>query len=412
MRIKKSVTVALIAFIQAGVLTVGTPEAGLAQAPFSATQISKIENAERVLFGSTRGHRSSESRLRAIETNLFGEHNTGTVSSRLSRVDELIGDNKPSVLMPPMAGMYDTGNSSVKEAPSAIGDNHTADADSPAQKLLKEAMSKYSAGDLAGAKTLFLKVTQMDSSNEDAWFNLGVIAESEADQKNALYYYKKASALNPNDSELSQTVISLEAKVKQENEAKIAQQLEEKRKQKEAQDLAWMKKTVADASKDYKSGNYDNAVRKLESVASKAPTDPDVQFALGQAHRAKGNLPEAKTAFQRAASLDPSSNLYKGAVQEVNGDMYSTNSSAPPVAQDTTPPGKITPFTPVANAPRSRSIARKVFSGSRVKRAIAGGVMGAASGAVWSATTKRSSIKSGALQGALMGSLVGYLSGN
>ena len=176
-----------------------------------------------------------------------------------------------------------------------------------------------------------------------------------------------------------------------------------------------MKIVVADASRDYKAGNYDAAVRKLEGVASKAPSDPDIQFALGQAHKAKGNLHEAKIAFNRASSIDPNSQLYRGALQDVNKEIASANSTpayTPTPVADSTPAGQITPFTPAPtmNTSESRGIAR-VFNGSRLKRTLTGSAVGAASGAIFSATTNRS-IKSGALRGALTGALIGFMAGN
>lgn len=412
MKFKRNMAITLVSIAQVGLLTIGTPLSAQATTSFSSSQVKEIERIEKVLFGDARNSLSNETRLRAIETNLFGNHKTGTTEKRLSEVKGLVGNSQPNLLMPPMAAQYDTGSGSIHSAPEVASSSTHSESLSSSQKLLEEAMAKYSAGDMQAAKQLFIRVSQLDPNSEDAFFNLGVIAEGEGNMSEALNYYRKAYALNPTDSELKTTVDSLTAKIDSENQAKVAQQQEENRKRQEAQELEQMKRTVASASNDYKAKRYDEAIRKLEGVAAKAPTDPDVQFALGQARRAKGDLKEAKVAFEKAQSIDPASPLYRGAVQEVNNDLYSSNNT---VAQDSRPAGEITPFTPAPDMGRSaqtnRGIAR-VFSGSKVKRALAAGAMGAATGAIYSATTRSSSIKRGALQGALAGALIGFLSGN
>lgn len=420
---------------QAGILVLGFPLLASA-GTLSAGQMTRVEQAESVLFGNARSSLSDEARLRAIETNLFGDYKkSGSADSRLSAVEKVIGDSKNNFLLPPIAPTLDTGNHDIQEAPelslssagNAIYDDSTGD--DRASQLLKSAMAKYSLGDSAEAKRLFKEVIKVDSNSEDAYFNLGVIAESEGDREEALANYRRAYQLNPTDGELRQTVDSLSRQLAEEKRALETERLANERRVQEEKRIQSMKKTVADASRDYKAGRYDQAISKLNSVAAQAPRDADIQFALGQAHRAKGDLKSAKVAFDRAHSIDPSSSIYTGAVQEINNQMstVASSGSASPSpysqSQDSTPAGQITPFTPTASNPNlgresfsgsslaQRSGFTRVLSGSKVKRAIAGGAVGAAGGAIWSATTKRSSIKSGAIQGALMGGLLGYLSG-
>lgn len=425
MKVGNTIVRTVIALAQAGLLLGLSPAVALAQDSFSQSDLTRIEKAENTIFGQgDRSDLTGEARLRVLETNLFGDYKkSGSISSRLKAVDEIISKtpSQEGLLLPPIAPTYDNGHANITEAPEIAP---MAEASDPGSRLLKQAMDRYAAGDMVSAKRLFQEVTRVDSNSEDAYFNLGVIAESEGNKKEALDYYRRAFQINPSDAELRQTVDTLSRQIGEEDrEARqiaLAKQ-EEARKLKEKQDLDTMRKTVADASNDYKAGRYDQAVRKLEAVAAKAPSEPDIQYALGQAHRAKGDFRSAKVAFDRAYALSPSSTVYRGAVEEVNNQIASSGQTSAPAVADSTPAGQITPFTPTASNPNlgresyssysQNSGVASLFAGSRVKRALMGSAAGAATGALVSATTKRSSVKSGAIQGALMGGLLGYLSG-
>ncbi|MCB9469740.1 MAG: tetratricopeptide repeat protein [Candidatus Obscuribacterales bacterium] len=429
MKVGNTIARTVIALAQASLLLGLSPAVALAQDSFSQSDLTRIEKAENTIFGQgDRSDLTGEARLRVLETNLFGDYKkSGSISSRLKAVDEMISKtpSQEGLLLPPIAPTYDNGHTNITEAPEiAPMPEVTESAADPGSRLLKQAMDRYAAGDMVSAKRLFQEVTRVDSNSEDAYFNLGVIAESEGNKKEALDYYRRAFQINPSDAELRQTVDTLSRQIGDEDrEARqiaLAKQ-EEARKLKEKQDLDTMRKTVADASNDYKAGRYDQAVRKLEAVAAKAPSEPDIQYALGQAQRAKGDFRSAKVSFDRAYALNPSSTVYRGAVEEVNNQIASSGQTSAPAVADSTPAGQITPFTPTASNPNlgresyssysQNSGVASLFAGSRVKRALMGSAAGAATGALVSATTKRSSVKSGAIQGALMGGLLGYLSG-
>ena len=415
--------------MQVGVLVVSLSLPVSAAASFTASEMTRIASAENILFGETREHLSEESRLRAIETNLFGDFKKSkNRESRFNAIDKMIGNAKQSYLLPPIAPQLDTGSSYKQEtAPNSLGyaeEPASSSLKTPEEKLLKEAMDKYSSGDTVAAKRLFIQVTSMNPRSEDAFFNLGVISESEGNHKEALRYYKRAYELNPHDSELRNTVATLSSKVNQDRQAEAREQAQALQAKQEKADLENMQKSVADASNDYKAGRYNDAARKLESVIAKKPNDPALHYALGQAHRANGNLQKAKYSFDRAVGLGGNSSdsqIYLKASRDVSAEMNKADAAraqeARRVAERATPAGQITPFEPTAanpnlgrNAIGNSGIAR-VFRGSKVKRALAGSAVGAATGALWSATTKRSSIKSGAIQGALMGGLLGFVSG-
>ncbi len=384
--------------------------ASAAVANFDSAEKSRIESFEKKVFGSEKPGLSDESRLRALETNLFGDVKKGKTDSRLDAVEKALKIDRSAYLLPPLAGQLD--RQEVQPAPDAVAPTYADPPKSASADLLQQAMDQYSSGNTTAAEQTFRKVLAIDKNNADAYFNLGVLYEGKGDLDRALEHYTKAQALNPSDRELKETVNSLRNKVAQAQKHKIDEQrqglLADQSRQHDS-----LKQLVSDASGDYKSGRFADAARKLERVANQAPNDPDVQYALGQAYRAKGEADKARGAFNRAMSIDPKSPLYKNALNDLNSTVAS---AARESHYDPTPVGEITPFSG-SSAPMSRGIydgggitASSSFGGTRMKRALAGGAVGAAAGALWGATT-RGGLKNTAMKGALLGGMLGYFSG-
>jgi Flp pilus assembly protein TadD len=306
----------------------------------------------------------------------------------------------------------------VRQAPAVVSPNYGEEPKSPAADLLQEAMEKYSAGDTVAAERIFKRVLLVDKNNADAYFNLGVLYEGKGDMQLALDNYTRAQALNPSDSELRDTVQSLRNKIAQERSTKIAESQKINQEKQTSQRRDSLRQIVSSASSDYKSGNFSEAVRKLEKVSSDAPNDPDVQYALGQAYKAKGETERARTAFNRALSIDPSSQLYRNAVSDLNNTVAQADRDT---QIDSAPAGQITPFSGSGSESFGSNGGGRGFfdggitayrggGGSRLKRAVAGGAVGAAAGALFAAST-RSGLKGGALKGAILGGMLGYFSG-
>jgi tetratricopeptide (TPR) repeat protein len=430
---------------QIGLLLAITPlQAYAASSNLSSTERNRLDGFETVLYGSPRKNQSEETRLSALEKSVFGSTRSGSTESRLSQIHTAMGSAKTDELLPPLAPQLDLGQGRTPEVPPEVVDNSTA-ADSPTASLLQEAMNQYSNGDTARAESSFRRVLSMDPNNADAHFNLGVIEEGKGNSKSALDHYEKAYKLNPDDQELKNTVASLrnktngQAQARAESENRARQQAAQAQQFKNQDRLRDM---VADASSDYKAGRYSQAVDKLERVSSEAPSDADVQYALGQAQKAQGNTEQAKTAFSRATSMDPSNSLYKDALANLNSlppvasgsDSYAS-SYRPPV--DNSPAGQITPFSNSGYNARALEASADynggrggmrfgiplmggigglgmaggmgMMSGRRIKRTVAGGAIGAAAGAMFGATS-RGSVKSGAVKGAILGGILGFMS--
>ncbi len=153
-------------------------------------------------------------------------------------------------------------------------------------------MQLYSQKQTDQAETIFKNVLSLDSHNGDANFNLGAIAEGKADWQKALHYYQAALSTQPNDKDIQAAVQSMQAKIKNapslsnvlgQNEP--AQNLPGKLS---PQQMDALRQKVSQAASYYQNGNYDAAINILQNVANQAPDQADVQYALGQAYRAKG----------------------------------------------------------------------------------------------------------------------------
>lgn len=461
MKARKSVGRSIVAMTQIGLLLAITPlQAYAATVSLSGADRSKLEGFESVLYGAPRKNLSEETRLSNLEKSVFGAVHSGSTESRIQQLQGAMGTAKGDLLMPPMAPTLDLGNggNAPEVPPLVVDDSASATADSPTASLLQEAMTQYSNGDTARAESSFKRVLSMDPNNGDAHFNLGVIEESRGNSKAALDHYEKAYKANPDDQEIKSAVMSLRnktnsvAQAKAENEARAREAAAQAQEQKNQDHLRDM---VADASADYKAGKYSQAVGKLEKVAQDAPSDPDVQYALGQAQKAQGNTEAARAAFNRASSMDPSNSLYRDALANLNkmppvasgsnygssspyGSSYGSGSGsdsyASSTAYDPNPAGQITPFN--SQGFNSKALNGSAdyrgggpsmkfgipligglgvagmgmgMSGRRMKRTVAGGAIGAAAGAMWGATS-RGSVKSGAVKGAILGGILGFLS--
>lgn len=456
-----------LALSQALLILVGNNAVVYAQ----ATAAPQLDGFEKTVFGSTRSSLSEESRLRALEMNLFGKYRNGTSATRIAAINKAL-DKQSNLLAPPMAPKLDPGtpaDDAPQSAPPSYQAYNESDeppaAANPAKDMLRQAMERYSAGDQAGAEKLFRKVLKLDSNNGDAYYNLGVISEGKGDLQGALDNYKASSRINPSDNDLRDAVSSVQKKLNDkiaQDEQQRQQQLQAQKDEEDQRNRDKLKGQIADAASAYKAGNYDKAIQNLQSVSAQAPRDPDVQYALAQAYRAKGNMQSARQALNKALAIDPSNQLYKNSLSDINREVADANQPkpAPTTAyEDQVPPGKINKFsnhgsshdsqppatpyqdqtamasdddqqagqlTPFSNSNQqqfergyaSSSTGRGFGSmaGSRIKRAAIGGLTGAAMGMVFSGIggggyRSRGSLMKGALIGGGLGALMGGLSG-
>lgn len=460
-------TIKTLAIIQAVLLSSYAPLA-LAATSKQSPEIAKLDNIEEVIYGAPKSKVALDSRLKDLELKLFGITRKGTTTERLAAIEKTLaygsGAATSGALLPPLAPTLDTPAIS-SGAPSTASSNSSSSYDSEepyavdSSGALADAMQLYQDGKVAQAESAFHGIIAKDPNNGDAYYNLAVIAEGKNDLNGALSYYRSALNLNPQDTDLQSAVVSVQNKLAQTNNtapshvassyasssnpfAASSSSSSAPRPAAPAQSKALdearknqLKSAVASASNDYKAGNYDSAVTKLNSVASQVPDDGDVQFALAQAYRAKGDLANARSHMARASSLNPASTSFGSALADIDraiaakntapADSFaSSNQSSSGTQTASQPEGQITPFagSKAASLDSQDGLSGMAYSArsnsSRLKRAatygLAGAAAGALSGALFSSSnngSRMSSAKSNALRGAVLGAVFGFASG-
>ncbi len=316
-------TIKTLAIIQAVLLSSYAPMAIAATAKQSP-EVAKLDNIEEVIYGAPKASASLDSRLKDLELKLFGITRKGTTTERLAAIEKTLaygsGAATSSTLLPPLAPTLDTpsnsyssssSSSALTTAGSSSGSSSNSssgyDSEEPyavdSSGALADAMQLYQDGKVPQAESAFHGILAKDPSNGDAYYNLAVIAEGKNDLNGALSYYRSALNLNPQDTDLQSAVVSVQNKLAQSSNSASshlasssnygssssafsgAPRVAAPAQSKAIDDArkSQLKSAVASASNDYKAGNYDSAVTKLNSVASQVPDDGDVQFALAQA---------------------------------------------------------------------------------------------------------------------------------
>jgi len=300
---------------------------------------SQLASYEKILFGQPHAGGEIESRLDALERNLFGSAKSGSTNTRLGSIGKALAGSKSDFLLPPLAPKFDfsSGNSNKDFAPSAGGSAGgsgylTETMDEASKKALQQATTLYSQGRTAEAENAFKHVLTLNIRSVDAYFNLGVIAETRGDLQTALNYYQSASRINPSDLELSNAVSAVQSKIAQ----KIVVEERARSQQQEAAELSSvqqsresLKQIAADAQAAYKAGNFDRAIANLRMVEAQAPNDPDVQYALAQAYKGRGDLQNSRMALNRALAIDPNNRLYQTAMYQLNSRSQGFQAGAP-----------------------------------------------------------------------------------
>ncbi len=438
--------------------------AGLAPAIAQTnSETQRLGQYETVVFGEEHNRDKFEKRLQALEKSLIGKAGNGPTSTRLDELGKLVQGKSSSEYLPAIPPVMDR-SQFMKEPEQAPRRSETAaaplyDEAPPAAEsgervtgMLREAMKLYSAGKLNEAERVYRSVLAIDFRNPDANFNLGAIAEDKGDLKSAVTYYRTALRNNPDDDELKDALASVEKKLK------IAEAAKAPTQDNPASDPA-MKQIASDAAAEYKKGDFDAAIAKLNYLAKRSPYDANVQFALGQAWRGKGNNNEAVKHLRAAATLNPKNELYVKTANQVQSESPGQQQPQQPLTasnDEDRPVGEITPFTG-ASEDHGRGSSRNMdlgdiaagllrgqrysdgmpMSGSvdaygrssgggfpggislgfgggsgnlRVRRAIQSGLAGAAIGAM-SSRGRPGGMSKGAMRGAMYGGLFGLMTG-
>lgn len=295
-----------------------------------------------------------------------------------------------------------------EEAPDKVLNNYGADSESvntapdASKSILVQAVQKYSAGNIVEAEVLFRKVLSQDPDNADAQYNLGAIAEQQGRLPEALIHYQAAVKTNPQDKDFAEAARSVSEKLQVARAESQKQQVAQHQQQQ--QQNQHMRQKALEAKSAYQAGNYDQAIQKLSSL--KGAQDPDVEFGLSQAYKAKNNLGQARYHLTNAMALDPENETYKQAYASLTEEFKRTQDQ---VADAGAPPGEIVPMNGGGNEQmgRFKTADRK----TRLFRAVGASAAGAALGAIMGGITNKYDRRGGALRGAVYGGAMGLMLG-
>ncbi len=346
---------------------------------------AKLDGFERTVFGTTHPTKFVDQRLGELEVSLFGKaHSSESQAERVAAISKLLNPSGGNLLMPAIAPHMDTSQarqSAMPQRATALDDAIDARQEQ-AKGELRHAMELYSTGDTAQAEQSFRKVLSIDSRNSDAYYNLGVIQEGRGELQGALSSYKSALNINPSDNDLRGAVAGVQSKIDQGAQAarKTAEVQNIAAKQQEQERARQsLQQYTNDASAAFKAGNYDKAIGDLQFVAKQAPTDPDVQYALSQAYRGKGDMFDARTALNRAITIDPSNQLYKGTLTQLDQQIAEGGASSAAAAGGGSNSGMPAPapdFRSAAKSASANSFSSPYGSGNYASGATPGTITG------------------------------------
>ncbi len=197
-------------------------------------------------------------------------------------------------------------------------EDHYLEAD--AAELFDQAVETYGKGQMSEAEKLFEKVLLFDPKNADAHFNLGAIKEWRKDFRGALYHYKAAALIKSADPEIKSAVVSVEAKLKNQDRAQG-----EAARYKRDEAIAVFGTQAKEA---FAAGNYALAVAYLTRLVQLSPDDPKVQFALGQSLRAMKIFDWSAYRLKMAIFLDPENSLYRKTLADLDGEIQDVQDRA------------------------------------------------------------------------------------
>lgn len=313
---------------------------GAIPASFADSSVSiyqKLGEYEKVLFGKPESSIPIDKRLSNIEKQLFGKSTKGSsTSERIQEIEKVMNGKNGTTYLPPIAPELDRSEfaPTPKQAPDNpdVSNNDisrpqdapvAADTSDRVKGLLRQAMQNYSAGKTTEAERLYQQVLGLDFRNVDANYNLGAIAETKNDLNAAKRYYTAAIKGSPGDQDIQDALTAVQQKLKARDAAKATTPVVSPTSSPASSELAGAPSTAGDraiaqeAADSYKHGNFDDAIQKLTFLAKKNPYDANTQFALGQALRGKGKMPEALAHLRSAATLDSKNDLYVKTLNDV-----------------------------------------------------------------------------------------------
>ncbi len=160
---------------------------------------------------------TTDSSLSSLASANAPSSSANSLVSTDSSLSSLASANAPSS----SANSLDSTDSSLSSLASANAPSSSANSldkdKSQDTHLLKLGMKLYQEGKLSQAKACFKEVLFNNPNSYNAYFNLGVIAESRSDWNSALNDYQNALAIDPHNTEIKTAVQQLQSRIASNN---------------------------------------------------------------------------------------------------------------------------------------------------------------------------------------------------
>lgn len=351
-------------------LSLFQPASGLAatKAKLAGDMETRLARYETLVFGIPQTNQSAEKRMQKLEKTILGKPGSGNFGDRLVAVEKVFNGRVELEMFPPAAPTLDRSEFAAepKPAPKLLAPYDTekplaASSEDTVKSLLAQALSAHSRGDVLSAERILQKALAQDFRNPDVNYNLGTIYEQKGQPETALKYYRNAMSISPDDPEYKEAVSTLQKQIAaNQGSRQPAEYTPQKAPPLDAYRKQQLKTLADQAANDYKQGHFDEAITKLDQILAQEPLDANVQFALGQAWRGKGQSYQALRHLRAANTLDPKNELYSRTLADAEREA-ATGAGSPALAssQQDRPAGQLTPFSNDGFTPRSDSFARQ-----------------------------------------------------
>jgi len=264
-------------------------------------------------------------RLKRIESQVFGESYSDSVDERINRITNALPAQAapPEPQTPPTQGSDNLPpataprNDAVAPSTNQVEDPEEAKErqrlaalsarDEEVAKMLQEGVNLWHQKNGPAAIAKFRQVVRLDPQNAQGFYSLGVALEAKSDFVEAEKCYRKASELEPENKDFAQAIKALQKR-------SVAQ------KQVNGKD-AEINTLVEDAAKEYQSGQYVSAIDLYKQLDEKKPHDPLTKYNLATIYLAINQPVTALGYYKQAAKLDPKEPKYKEAADKLEANL-------------------------------------------------------------------------------------------
>jgi tetratricopeptide (TPR) repeat protein len=292
---------------------------------WAGPQEDALTKIEQRLFFRKYAEDDVPTRLKRIETQVFGESYSDSVDERISRITNAL----PAQAAPPEPQAPPPQNSQSMPpanpprndavAPSSPPAEDPEDAkerlrlaalsarDAEVAKMLQEGVNLWHDKNGPAAIAKFRQVIRLDPQNAQGYYSLGVALEAKSDFAEAEKCYKKASELEPENRDFAQAIKAIQKRA-------VSQ------KQVDSKD-AEINQLTQDALKEYQSGQYVSAIDLYKQLDEKKPKDPLTKYNLATIYLAINQPVTALNYYKQAAKLDPRNPKYKEAAEKLEANL-------------------------------------------------------------------------------------------